>query len=172
MIAARLEAVLDTSGIRANHFGFRTSRGCTDVFAGVLDSVRKKIEEKMKTALLLIDFRGAYNRVDHSLLLFKLQQANVAPAILRFIQFWLDRRTAVYDNKFIRLGGSGLPQGSPLSCALFIFYHDLQLGPTQSNAFMCVYADDTAFVINARSWAEVDQITKRVPRQNRNIKFF
>jgi len=116
------------------------------------------LEKKLKSGLLLADFKGAYNRVDHSKLLEKLCKLGVDLWLVRWVKMWLSGRSAVFENYFIALGDSSLPQGSPLSCILFVIFNDIELG--EIRVVMFCYADDTAFLVFGPTWVIVDELMR------------
>ena len=81
--ARRLEDELDSLGQRKEHFGFRKMRGATDIFAGMISKIRSNLEQKLKSALLLLDFKSAYNKVDRARLLWKLYKLKIDPGLIR-----------------------------------------------------------------------------------------
>ena len=153
---------LETSGLRDNHHGFRTLRGCTDNFSTILAKIRKNREKKLCTALLLCDLSSAYNRLDHGLLIYKLLQAGVDPQLVKFTAFWLKDRVMLYEHWVIIAGANALPQGSSVSPILFIYYCDYSLPSECGESVFLAFADDSTMKIVAKSWTEVDYLIEKV----------
>ena len=147
---------LESSGLRANHHGFRTLRGVTDNFGTILPKIRKNMEKKLVTALLLLDLSSAYNRLDHAKLIFKLLKAGCDPQLVKFTQYWLSDRSMIFEHFIILAGVSALPQGSSVSPILFIYYCDFTMPEGCGESFFICYADDSSIQIVAKSWKEAD----------------
>ena len=103
--------------------------------------------------MVMIDYRKAFDMVDHMLLLKKLAAYGVDNDALQWFGSYLNDRQQVVKlgNKhssaaFIR---HGLPQGSILGPLLFItFINDLPLYVTSSNVDL--YADDTTLTSSTK----------------------
>ena len=166
VIKDKLTTHLEKTNLRANHVGFRVNRGVTDNFGTLLSNIRKNQEKKWVNMLLLLDLSSAYNRISHSILLEKLLKAGVCSQLVKFIKFWLGNRTLNFETFIIVLGVSGLPQGSPVSPILFIFYCDFELSAKHKlNVKFYVYADDSGFQIRHKTWSEVDECALEVLKE-------
>ena len=77
-------------------------------------------------SLLQLDLKGAFDIVDHNLLLNMLCSKGLQPWLVRWLRSYLEDCTArlIFDGEAIecRLIRAGVPQGSPLSPILFILY--------------------------------------------------
>ena len=86
--------------------------------------------------MLSLDIASAYDRVPHKRLLFVLLQKGLPQWIIRFIaSFLTGRQTRIsfsgYQSNWISTP-VGIPQGSPLSPILFLFYISELLETLQS----------------------------------------
>ena len=87
-----------------------------------------------------LDFHKAFNSLDHHILLDKLFQLNVDPAVLKWFQNYLSDRwhrvKSVSNFSEWRTMKGGIPQGSALGPLLFLVYvNDL---PSQvSGVYYC-----------------------------------
>ena len=101
--------------------------------------------------VIFIDFRKAFDSVDHDILFYKMQACGIYGNLLRWLVSYLDNR-----KQFVELNGvksqlnlvsHGVPQGSLLGPRLFSIYVN-DFAESISNGELHLYADDTtAFVI-------------------------
>ena len=92
-----------------------------------------------------MDFAKAFDKVNHSLLIHKLQHYGIIGKSVRWIQNWLANRkqSVVIDGSTSDAFSvdSGVPQGSVLGPGLFLYYiNDLQSRLTST---VRLFADDT-----------------------------
>jgi len=108
-------------------------------------------KNKMQTDVMYTDFSKAFDSVNHSLLLFKLNQLGFPCNLLTWISSYLNGRTqkVIFKNAASKLiyVTSGVPQGSHLGPLLFtLFINDLPSIITHSRVLM--YADDVKFCLS------------------------
>ena len=110
-------------------------------------------------SVLSLDLSGAFDRVSHERLLEKLRLARVPEWMVLFLQSFLTRRTTQitfdgFTSNPIEVP-TGIPQGSPLSPVLFLFFasellHTLNAPPTFGMGFV----DDTYIIRHGQSAKE------------------
>lgn len=145
----RLNDYLKKSNFFSNkQFGFIKGKSTESALSTVMNHVFSGLNSKLKTTGLFVDFKKAFDMVDHEILLSKLEMVGIRGVALSwFKSFITGRRQRVKindtfsDSLIVR---EGVPQGSTTSATLFlIFINDLLnldfYG--QINAF----ADDIAF---------------------------
>ncbi len=103
--------------------------------------------------MLSLDLAGAFDDVSHKRLLYILRRKGFPSWIVYFVQSFLSaRRTRIkftgYESTWIQTQ-TGIPQGSPLSPILFLFFisellEDLQQPDSESLAFG--FVDDTNLI--------------------------
>ena len=100
---------------------------------------------------LLVDYRKAFDMIDHNLLLLKLEAYGVTDRAYNWCQSYLSGRRHLVcidgKNSSLAYANHGVPQGSILGPLFFIlFTNDL---PLYITAQTDLYADDTTITCSA-----------------------
>ena len=114
-----------------------------------LKSIYRYVKKAETTVMISLDFRKAFDCVDHTLLIKKLKHIGCDMMALKVIISFLDHRTQSVklnsDESTLKPVLTGVPKGSLLAPTLFLlFINDLLKLPTISRSF--AYADDTVCV--------------------------
>ena len=126
--------------------GFRPKHSTTTALLKITDDISTALDSGQVVVASLLDFRKAFDVVNHDRLLLKLRSLfKISGRGCNFIKSYLTDRT-----QKVRVGSklselvavtSGTPQGGILSALLFcLFINDL---PTRLNASVHLYADDS-----------------------------
>ena len=101
-------------------------------FSVLMDKLIKSIENENHVVGVFLDFSKAFDTVDHSILLFKLEHYGIRGSALKWFKSYLSNRMqyVTYDNENSVLNElqCGVPQRSILRPLLFLIYiNDLAL---------------------------------------------
>jgi len=144
-----MEFLKQNNLIFERQFGFRSKHSTVHSLITITEEIKKAIDKGEYTCGVFIDLQKAFDTVDHSILLKKLQNYGFRGITNDWFKSYLsDRKQFVTisghesDHKNIK---HGVPQGSVLGPILFILYiNDLSNAIIYSRTFN--FADDTAIL--------------------------
>jgi len=140
-------------------FGFRAKHSTNMALNLLIDKITKSFDENKVLIGVALDFRKAFDTIDFTILLAKLQKYGIRGNVYNWFFSYLHGR-----KQFVGLDGvkspplsiqCGVPQGSILGPLLFLLYiNDL---PYSSNLLPIIFADDTNVFYSGRNLAECVQ---------------
>ena len=123
-------------------------------------TIRRNIDQGQMTGAVFIDFRKAFDSVNHSLLLKKLYALGIVDREYEWFTDYMKGRTQVvgfqgafWDAEFICVG---VHRGSILGPLLFVL-HVNDLPPVARKCSMLMYADDTVLFYSGKVAATVEK---------------
>ena len=156
-----------TNQLSPHQFGFRKHHSTQDAVTFFADHIRKGIDLGSLTGAVFIDMRKAFDTVNHTLLLNKLNDLGInGKERAWFTSYLTDRRQLVMYNGTLsepQAVVSGVPQGSILGPVLFTIYIN-DLPSHIQTAQVLLYADDTVIFHSSADTKEL----KRVLQQDLN----
>ena len=126
--------------------GFRQGRSCLSQLLSFYEDNLRKLESGANVDIIYLDFAKAFDKVDHKILMRKLQIAGVNGKLLEWIESFLDLRyqMVVVNGNLSEpsLVKSGVPQGSVIGPLLFLVLI-ADIDAKMLNAVVSSFADDT-----------------------------
>lgn len=143
----------------AHHFGGRPGRSAEDAMMILSESIYKAWKEKKVYTAIFMDVAGAFNNIHHERLIHNLRQRRIPEAIARWISSFLQGRSMQLQFNGIKSESiptpAGVPQGSPLSPLLYMYYNaDLLEVAPQHRSTRLGFIDDIAYGVQGRSGKE------------------
>ena len=78
IVVSHVMSHLETNNIlKENQHGFRKKRSCETQLLELTDSLLSSLDKGLRTDMVVLDFAKAFDKVNHSLLTYKLQQYGV-----------------------------------------------------------------------------------------------
>ena len=162
IIYKRVYSFLQNSGqLYKNQYGFRANHSCEHAIGQVVGTiVWKVLENKQYAACILLDLSKAFDMIEHSILLKRLELYGIRGSALSWFESYLTNRTLRVKCRTIsncsesvskeQLVEYGTPQGSCLGPLIFlIFVNNLHLHLKDSECIQ--FADNTTLVFTHKN---------------------
>ena len=163
ILASNIVKHLDAQGIMYDlQHGFREKRSCETQLVMMIDDLARNASAGKQTDVILLDFSKAFDKVNHSKLLWKLHQYGIRGKVLSWIQAFLgnrSQRVVVEGEESDSIPvNSGVPQGSVLGPILFLAY--INNLPEDICSQARLFADDTALYLTIKGEEDSSALQK------------
>ena len=149
VVAERISYLVEKHGLLpTNHFGARKRRSAEQALLLLQEKVYSAWRSGRVLSLISFDVKGAYNGVFKDRLLQRLEARGIPKQLVSWVDAFCSHRTASilvngHTSATRELPQAGLPQGSPLSPILFLFFNaDLVQTRIDKNGGAIAFVDD------------------------------
>ena len=148
-------------GMSENQHGFLQKRSTITNLSSFTDYVLKSMDGGGQVDVIYTDYEKAFDRVDHCILINKLQVLGIHGDLLRWIQSYLANRSQAvvvggHRSDYIKVP-SGVPQGSHLGPLLFNAYL-FDISQCFKHARYLMYADDKKIFLKINNIGDCDAL--------------
>ena len=155
-----MDFLIKHSLLHRTQSGFRPSFSCETALLGMVNKWLNAINDGFMIGVVMIDFKKAFDLVDHKILLQKLKHYKLSDKTMSwFDSYLLHRKQRVCVNNVTsddEIIINGVPQGSILGPLMFLlFINDLPLYTKPIHTDM--YADDTTLYEIGISQDEIER---------------
>ena len=160
ILAKRISYLAETYQLLPRtHMGARKALSTEHALHYMVERIYSAWNKGLITSTLLLDVTGAFPNVSALRLLHNLRLKRIDHRIVRWIESWLSDRTTIlktseHETQRVKIS-TGIPQGSPLSPILFLFYNALLLEELEQRGVQaCGFVDDIGLLLEADTTEE------------------
>lgn len=159
VIATRLQYYAENYQLLPRHHtGGRKATSCEHALHLLVEKVHTAWGRGEVASLLMLDVTGAFDNVSHQRLLHNLRKRHIHPHLVGWLASYLSGRTTEIRLKEGTSSpiptDTGIPQGSPLSPILYLFYNADLLDIGDPEDMVTGYIDDTSILVTGKTKAD------------------
>ena len=122
------------------------------------------MDKGFHTGMILVDLQKAFDTLDHTVLLQKMECIGFKESVIKWFQSYLSNRKffVTLENVFSDAGliNCGVPQGSILGPLLFLIYiNDLPQALNETGSYL--YADDTCIFYQDKDVEKIERVLNK-----------
>lgn len=144
--------------IHSNQWGFKKGVSTESLLLYLTEAWKKAIDDGYKVGVLFVDFKKAFDTVDHTILKDKLSDVGVSGVFFEWIASYLHERSQYVTVNGVRSKlqqiDIGVPQGSLLGPRLFTIYVN-DLPNSSETGCIHMFADDTTIYYLGKGVEEI-----------------
>ena len=156
----------DNNLLNEKQFGFRANHSTYMAIMQLVDKICSAVEQDQTTLGVYLDLSKAFDTIDHSILLYKLEYYGLRGIVKNWFKSYLSNRKQFvnYNDHKSELKNiiCGVPQGSILGPLLFIMYIN-DITKTSNVLEFILFADDTTILYSS------EHIVNDIPVINKEL---
>ena len=165
-----LKYINDTNLLYRYQFGFQKGKSTHMALIVLIDKISEALEKGDCVVGIFLDFSKAFDTVDHTILLQKLNFYGLKGTILSWFENYLSNRKQYVTYNSIKSTtekiNCGVPQGSILGPLLFLIYIN-DLSAVSKACMSILFADDTNMFFTGR---DLQTMTKVINEELINVQ--
>jgi retron-type reverse transcriptase len=158
-------------------YGFRKNHSTQHAIIDIVDKICKNMESKKFTCGIFIDLKKAFDTVDHSILLSRLNNYGICCLIRDWLNSYLSDRSQTTSigncTSEVISCSYGVPQGSVLGPLLFVLYIKDISSSSDNTSMLYSHCDIHALehIVNDELrkvclWLEANKLTLNISKSN------
>ena len=153
-----VEFLDDNNILYEYQFGFRKHHSTSHALIALVERVTKSLDTGKYIVGVFLDLKKAFDTVDHSILLRKLEKYGIRGNMIKWFESYLSFRLQFVEyndcHSDKRQITHGVPQGSILGPLLFILYIN-DFSKASDLLFSILFADDTSVFIEGTAYSSI-----------------